>query len=370
LKVYAWFLCFALLTTLGSLMIPILNAEEQTVGVWENKTALPHVGGNIRAVAIDEKIYVIHESFTCMYDTVTDTWIDETAMPAIEGRNFEVAVVDTTIYAIGKDINEAYNTLTDTWETKQPPLIQIDRYNLNVVEDKIYTLQGLMYDTVADKWEQILSVPSSVSGVNQPQIGVYQSCVINNEIYVLNENTEVPTIIKEGKMYVYNPKNENWTAVSSIPKLYVGSAVAAVTGQYAPKQIYVIGGCIVHGLAMTTAVNSVYAYNPNNDSWSQVADLFTARSNPAVAVVNDKIYVIGGSLDVSTLTGNPTNVVEVYTPLGYGAIQPSVQESQQPFLTETTAVIAGVAVAATIIAAASITVYHFKHVPLKTSKPS
>ena len=35
-------------------------------------------------------------------------------------------------------------------------------------------------------------------------------------------------------------------------------------------------------------------YNPETDRWSSVADMYTPRSNAAVAVLDDMIFVIGG----------------------------------------------------------------------------
>ena len=43
-----------------------------------------------------------------------------------------------------------------------------------------------------------------------------------------------------------------------------------------------------------TRSNVVECYNPDRDVWSEVASLNQARSGAGVAVVNNRIYIIGG----------------------------------------------------------------------------
>ena len=101
-----------------------------------------------------------------------------------------------------------------------------------------------------------------------------------------------------------------------------------------------------------------------------------ARYEAAVAVVEDKIYAIGGTTKLPAgpesafFEGTQTSAVEVYTPFGYVTLQAtatpsSSPESSQPALPEATAVIVGVVVGA-VIAATTILVYRHKH--LKTAK--
>ena len=86
----------------------------------------------------------------------------------------------------------------------------------------------------------------------------------------------------------------------------------------APKKIYVIGPQ-VYG----EPSNGVY--DPENNSWTFGADVPTRRYNFAVAVVNDKLYAIGGhTYDVGSGYFEPTALNERYTPLGYGTVPPEI----------------------------------------------
>ncbi|MCW4023718.1 MAG: hypothetical protein NWF01_01620 [Candidatus Bathyarchaeota archaeon] len=355
MKLATLLLCFALLATLSPALIA--NAEQQTGDTWETKTPIPQTG-DMKAVAVEDKIYVFQDSSTYMYDPATDAWTQKTAMPTPRGKFFAATAINTTIYTIGEGVNEAYNTLTDTWETKQVPPYYARVMGASVVDGKIYVIGGAgqgnnqnqVYDPATNSWTPLAPMPTG--------FGYYfiTTC-LDKQIYF---------ILSDGTNLIYDTTTDTWTTGATIPQKYSESVIAATTGQYVPERIYVIGGCIVHGLAQTTAVNSTFCHDPVSDVWSQMADAPTRRSSCAVAVVDDKIYVIGGSLDVSTLTGNPTNIVEVYTPAGYSTAQPSGDNSPQPSPVENLSLIVGSVVATAIVTVAAITVYHFKHTPNKT----
>jgi len=64
-------------------------------------------------------------------------------------------------------------------------------------------------------------------------------------------------------------------------------------------------------------------YDPKTETWMVVTSMPTGRLNVGVAVLNDKLYVIGGGTAGVTSGDHPTAVNEVYTPLGYGTPDPS-----------------------------------------------
>lgn len=64
----------------------------------------------------------------------------------------------------------------------------------------------------------------------------------------------------------------------------VCSTSAVINGR-----IYVIGG--KHG---TSSLNTVQVYDPATDTWTTLRSMSSARRGHTSAVVNGKIYVIGG----------------------------------------------------------------------------
>ncbi|HEU5097667.1 MAG TPA: kelch repeat-containing protein, partial [Roseiflexaceae bacterium] len=77
-----------------------------------------------------------------------------------------------------------------------------------------------------------------------------------------------------------------WSAAASYPGTAVDHSGAACLG----GKIYLIGGLIKAG----AAVKTVYEYNPATNTWTQKADMPTARGAMGVAVANGKVYAAGG----------------------------------------------------------------------------
>jgi N-acetylneuraminic acid mutarotase len=376
-KIHSALLYFVLITTCFVIATNFSHAQASTENGWETKTAMPQAASGIKAVTVDDKIYVFASYFTYMYDTATDVWTNKSAMPTTR-TGFAVAAVENKIYVLGgshkvyrasggvssypSGTNEVYDIQTDTWEHRQAmPKSIASMIGTHTVDGKIYSLDGFVYDPSVNSWSTINPPPLTHEDF---------SCVIDDKIYITTERygsvyTSDSMRPDMGTLYIYDTKTNTWTNATSIPEVYTAAGMAATTGECAPKRAYVIGGSIVHGFGSIDVLKWNYVYDPANDVWTKVTDMPTARSDFAVAVVKDKVYIIGGAVGWWDRTG----VVEVYTPQGYRDnsphSSPSNLEDNQPILTETTLIIAGVAVATTVITASAITVCHYKRKPAK-----
>jgi len=97
-----------------------------------------------------------------------------------------------------------------------------------------------------------------------------------------------------------------WTAKAPLPTARGGLGVAVVNGK-----IYAIGG-----LNNDTQLDVNEEYNPVTDKWATRASMPTARSGFAIAVYQNKIYCIGGTVgDSDDLVSGFTGVNEVYDPV-------------------------------------------------------
>lgn len=85
-----------------------------------------------------------------------------------------------------------------------------------------------------------------------------------------------------------------------IPTALVIPGVAVVK-----DKIYVIGGID----AQNNFLNTVFEYDASTDTWATKAPMPTARYSMGAAVVKNKIYAIGGTF------GGPVNIVEKYNPI-------------------------------------------------------
>jgi N-acetylneuraminic acid mutarotase len=71
-------------------------------------------------------------------------------------------------------------------------------------------------------------------------------------------------------------------------------------------QIYVAGGRPPQG-------HDFAVYDPQQDSWTRLPDLPTARNHVAAAAIDGKIYVVGGRFGAG-FRSEMTNALEVYDP--------------------------------------------------------
>ena len=95
-------------------------------------------------------------------------------------------------------------------------------------------------------------------------------------------------------VFVYNPQSNSWSTAASLPIVNNHGAAAVANGQ-----LFAFGG----------VSNRAFVYTGN--SWSEVASMnFQHGNTAAVAVINNKIYVAGG-----TGPGATQREVEVYDPI-------------------------------------------------------
>ena len=117
------------------------------------------------------------------------------------------------------------------------------------------------------------------------------AAVLNGKIYAiggLDADVRATSTVE-----VYNPVTNTWATAADIPSANHHNAAAVAAGK-----LYSFGG-----LSKSTAV-----YDAINNSWSLVAPSFYGHpGTAAVGVIDDKIYVAGGSADGTAL--------EVYDPV-------------------------------------------------------
>jgi N-acetylneuraminic acid mutarotase len=84
---------------------------------------------------------------------------------------------------------------------------------------------------------------------------------------------------------VYDPALDSWSDLSGISTARYGACAAVVDGK-----IYVIGGYD----ASDTTLATVEMYDPATDTWTNRASMSTARGEAFCGVYSNKIYVMGG----------------------------------------------------------------------------
>ncbi len=153
------------------------------------------------------------------------------------------------------------------------------------------------YDSSKDKWTTKKSMPT-------PRFNAY-AVVIDNKIYVIGGRNEITGVLNT--VEVYNTVNNNWETIQPM-KFSRWNLFASVVG----GKIYVIGGIAGVG-ENRESIDKVEIYDPVKNSWSTGSSLPIPKQGASIAVLKEKIYVLGGRAGAGD-NGYATNIVEVYDP--------------------------------------------------------
>jgi RNA polymerase sigma factor (sigma-70 family) len=127
------------------------------------------------------------------------------------------------------------------------------------------------------------------------------TCMVNGKIYAIGGRTGAqlagPVLASTEE---YDQVADKWTKKADMPTARDSVSIAVVN-----NKIYVIGGSPDAGFLAT-----VEEYDPIADKWTKKTDMPTARTGSSASAVNGKIYVIGGMNSTICL---PT--VEEYDPV-------------------------------------------------------
>jgi len=202
-----------------------------------------------------------------------DSWTTVEPMPTARS-GLGVAVVDGKIYAIGGqngegvlNITEEYDPITNDWTTKTSMPTARSDFGIAVYQDKIYVIGGTIGSGIA--WGESLLT---------------------------------------GATEVYDPATDTWTTKTSMPTPRQGLEANVVS-----DKIYLIGGVRYVGGLLHLEFDENEVYDPATDSWTTKAPLPTAVWGYSSAVVDNKIYLIGGGNKTSDGTF-PVTLNQIYNP--------------------------------------------------------
>jgi len=164
-------------------------------------------------------------------------------------------------------------------------------FGVAVLEGKIYVIGGVnkngeylgtveVYNPATNSWTSKPSMPTKRSE--------FATAVYNGKIYVFGGNTSSGII---GTTEVFDPQTNTWTTAASMPTPRAGLQAAVVN-----DQIFLIGGkrySSINPYYVETTINE--CFDPATGTWSTKTSMPTGVFNYAVAVVNNKIYVLGGA---------------------------------------------------------------------------
>ena len=154
------------------------------------------------------------------------------------------------------------------------------------------------YDPADSTWIEGPHTPDQIS------LHHFQAVSIGDIIYVVGAYTGTfPEETTVENIYMYDTASWQWVTGPSIPVDYRrGSAGVAVYN----NKLYVVAGSVGGHANTAVRLNDFDEYDPQTDTWTSLADLPHARDHVNVAVVGNKLYVAGGRNG-----SNNSNVEEV-----------------------------------------------------------
>ncbi len=173
-------------------------------------------------------------------------------------------------------------------------------FSTAVVNDKVYIIGGSLfnnnagpfglstveiYDTQTNTWQRGADMPTPRTNA--------KAAVVNGTIYVFGGYNSKDNFLQNWKMAdrveAYDPLTDTWTRKKEMPisRFYFGLGVVA-------GKAYLIGGTTGLGDGQEQRMDRVDIYDPATNTWSKGRKMPTRRDPGGVAVVNNRIYVIGG----------------------------------------------------------------------------
>ena len=182
-------------------------------------------------------------------------------------------------------------------------------------DGKNVTNTVVSYDPVNEDWKLHATMPTMRYGA--------MAAVVNDKIYVIggNDGNGYLSVVEQ-----YDPATDNWVKnYSDIPTPRYGSGVAAIGGK-----IYLSGGAAEdNGIIPVKLLDDVQIFEPEGKSWSTGASMSSKRAAMASLMHGDKLYIFGG-VEICGIIPQPCyqKTAEVFTPGGAWATLPELAEER------------------------------------------
>ena len=287
------------------------HGDPENAGVrpikWIARANLPLPHRNGKAVSSGEKIYFMggycpateedFESSNYEYDPQKDSWTAKAKIPV--GRsNFALASLGRKIFVIGGDPllpnNDLYLTDENRWEGLAPLSIPRQQIDCGIIGSKVYVVGGRIrdpnapitptveiYDIAKNSWTLGHPMPEARHGV--------QVAVVEGKLYAIgggHDQRQGGTVSSAFERY--DPEANTWESLPDLPFPILVPGIAVVG-----ENIFVLGGSTVEN-GSWTASEKVCFYDVRRKQWGMASALPKRIQFAGVAVIDDRIYVIGG----------------------------------------------------------------------------
>ncbi len=281
----------------------IFSSFAQSIS-WKKVASLPQGYYSGEAVSLNNEIYFVAgrndksvTSFFYKFNPRTNQWKKLTDIPN-PATNLALAAVNGKIYAIGGDrfqnSNREYNPKTNTWKLLEPMPTARQHIDCGVYDNEIYIVGGLTswqnitqnheaYDVITNSWSEKAAIPYLVQN---PAV-----VTIDSLIYVIGgAGTKEDIWGDVWRVEKYNVNTNKWTQKRDIPQLLFKPAAIVFN-----KQFIVLGGFTKNN-GKDECSDKVFIYKPISEQWVETTSLPAKNVFFGCTSIDNKIYVIGGTL--------------------------------------------------------------------------
>lgn len=327
----------------AALLILGLSPVAQAQSRWLKLAPLPKMSEEFSFATANGKIYLFGglpegknppPGLVEVYDPATDTWAQKKPMP-LPTHHAAAAEYRGKIYLFGGqaqlepggptqiplDRSWEYDPEADSWKALAPMPTARTAAVAAEVGGRIYVIGGASvhpgarivslepnvphrslttneaYDPATNTWQARSPMPTAR---NHAAAGV-----VGGRIYVIGGRLGSSRVSAGSNTDVvenYDPATDSWGAVGQrMPTARSGMGWATYRGK-----VYIAGGEI-YDSHMFAAIRAVEAYDPATNQWSILPPMPTARHGVNVAVIGDRLYVIGGHLQGGPIGGEGAN---------------------------------------------------------------
>lgn len=265
-----------------------------------------------KAVAVGRNIYVvggvnskITQVTTECYNADSNKWTTKANIPTPRTYGFGLSALNDKIYCFGGRnnnnspvaANECYDVPTNTWTTKSPmPNPTADMSGSAFVGTVAYTVGG--YDSTSAFYRYDSVTNSWTTEPNSPTSVWDKGAIVSDDrfVYVLGGSDSA------NNTYRYDTVNKAWETKTGCGLTRYNPAAAIYNGC-----IYLIGGTYSN---YYDYIKVLSVYNIATDNWSDKATPLTNRSVHSATAVDGKVYCINGT--DSNSTGSEINFTDCY----------------------------------------------------------
>lgn len=261
-------------------------------------------------------------------DVPNNTWTVLKPFPEGDGRYSPgVVALDGLVYVIGgtniagnynTNTVDAYDPASDSWS------LNVGTYPHPVSDLGCTTFDGAIYcfggsDYYGNRFQDAYRFDSSSWSFHalhdMPTPRTHPVAVtLGNTIYVIGGDAAgvgATSVVEAYDPAMDDGSHDPWTTVAPMPVALADMAAGVIN-----DRIYVAGGSTVMGEA--TAPSPIFEYDPQADQWYRIGQLQTARTGPMGAVVGGRLYVIGGQGESIPHLASVEIVPRAVGPLGPG----------------------------------------------------